>query len=257
MALRVVPLGMCLSDRALAGGLASLRVPAAHGNHLKNPLDERMAPIRFASHQSAELLKLGLAQEAIDRIEVEGLPLAKAALEREPPRADVRDELQAVAEALSKARRAVERLLNATAAVPHLKAARLKIAGGGRRYQMGGMRLDETSKSLATAIDVVSEAISRLPPEPMRHQSADPLPIKFIHSALQFGSIMAGLGPLLPRLLKPSSSPTSAFRRMVGICYEAIDAPSTDPERAIKAYVKQWRALQDHIERTGLGTERA
>jgi len=214
-----------------------------------------MAPIRFDPHHRDELLKMGLAPEAIVQIELEGLPPARYYLEREPPRADVRDELQSVCDALAAARSAIERLLDATAAVPHLNAARMRISGGGRRHAMGGMRLDETSKSLQTAVGVVADALAALPADPVRHQSADPYPIKLIHRALQFGLIMAGLEPLDPRL-KPSSSPTSPFRRMVGICYEAIGAPAADPERAIKAYVKRWRSLQDHIERTGFGTER-
>ena len=81
-----------------------------------------------------------------------------------------------------------------------------------------------------------------------------PISIKLIHNALQFGSIIAGLEPLNPNL-KPSSSPASPFRRLMGICYEAINAPTNDPERAIKAYVKRWRALQEYIDRKGFGTE--
>ena len=213
-----------------------------------------MSPIRFKEHHREELLKLGLTPQAIEQIEMEGLPPALAILEREPPRAEVRGELHSLSDALTEARTAVERLLNATATVPHLNAARLKIAGGGRRNVMGGMRLNETSQSLATAVDVVEAALEKLPDEPVRHLSADPLPIKLIHRALQFGSIIAGLEPLNPNL-KPSSSPGSPFRRMVGICYETINAPTIDPERAIKAYVSRWRAVQEYIGRTGFGTE--
>lgn len=213
-----------------------------------------MLPIRFNPHHRDELLKLGLVPEAITQIELEGLPLAKNFLEREPPRADVRDELESVRDALDAARGAIERLLGATDAVPHLNAARLRIPGGGRRHVMGGLRLSETSASLATAAGVVAEALSNLPSEPVRHQSADPMPINLIHRAMQFGTLMATGEPLDPRL-KPSSSPTSPFRRMVGICYEAIGEPTADPERAIKGFVKQWRSLQEHIERTRFGTE--
>lgn len=213
-----------------------------------------MIPIRFKKHHREELLEMGLTPQAIEQIEVEGLPLAMAVLEREPRRAEVRGELQVLSDALTEARTAVERLLNATATVPHLNAARLKIAGGGRRNVMGGMRLNETSRSLATAVEVVSEALKKLPDDPVRHLSASPLPIKLIHRALQFGSIIAGLEPLNPNL-KPSSSPGSPFRRMVGICYETINAPTIDPERAIKAYVSRWRALQEYIDRKGFGTE--
>jgi len=207
-----------------------------------------MTPIRFNPNQRAELLRLGLVPECVDQIEQEGLPQAKLFLEREPPRADVRAELQGLRDALGEAREAIERLLEAKDTVPHLYAARRKIYGGGQRHMMGGLRLDETSKSLQTAVGVVSEALDRLPPEPVRHQSADPFPIERIHSAVQLGLIRALREPQDPHL-RPSNSPTSAFRRIVGVCYEAIGAPTSDPERAIKAYVKEWRALAAHIER--------
>jgi hypothetical protein len=74
-----------------------------------------MSPIRFKEHHREELLKLGLTPQAIEQIEVEGLPPALAILEREPPRAEVRGELQSLSDALTEARTAVERLLNATA----------------------------------------------------------------------------------------------------------------------------------------------
>jgi hypothetical protein len=211
-----------------------------------------MNPIRFEPHQLAELEQLGVVPEAINQLETEALPLAQEFLERQPAHTDVRDELQAVADALAAARHAVERLLNAKRAVPHLIAARSRIAGGGRRNMTGGMRLAETSQSLATAIEVVAAALGTVPDKARRHPSASAMPIKYLHMALQRGSIMAGHDPLVPAL-KPSSSVTSAFRRVIGICYEAIGEPSTDPERAIKAHVKNWRAQQDYAERLRLG----
>ena len=217
-----------------------------------------MQPIRFEPHQRAELEQLGVVPEAIKLLEFEALPLAQAILEQEPAHADVRGELQAVADALQAARQAVERLLNAKRAVPHLMAARSRIAGGGHRNMMGGMRLDETSQSLATSIDVLAQALATLPDKPLRRQSASSLPIDHIHRALRVGSVMArlapGAEPPFPEV-SPSSSVTSAFRRVVGICYEAIGAPSTDPERAIKAFVKDWRKLQELVKRIGFGTE--
>lgn len=169
--------------------------------------------------------------------------MAQYVLTREPPRGDVLNELRAVEKAIDEARNGIERLLNATAAAPHRLAARSQISGGGRRHAMGGMRLNETSKSLAMAKEVIGEAIAGIPTEPARHRQASAFPIKVIYSAVQVGFILAGQEPVPPGL-KPSVSPTSNFRRLIGICYEAIDAPTADPERAIKAYVKQWRPLR-------------
>lgn len=204
-----------------------------------------MEPIRFNPEQRAELHRIGLPESVIDHVEVEGLPLAKYRLTREPTRGDVLDELRAVGKALDEARNRIERLLSAPRAVPHLWAARTKIAGGGRRHVMGGIRLSESSAALETARGVIDDAIARVPPEPVRHRAASDFPIEAIHSAVQLGFVMLGQDPITPGL-KPSASPTSKFRRLIGVCYEAIDAPTTDPERALKAYTKRWRAFEKY-----------
>ena len=202
--------------------------------------------IRFNPVQRAELLRLGLLDSVIDHVETDGLPLGQYRLTREPRRGDVLDELRTVGKAIAEARTVIERLLNATRAVPHLWAARRQIPGGGRRHVMGGMRLNETSKSLATAQEVIGEAIAGIPSQPVRHRDASDFPIKAIYSAVQTGFAMAGQDPGAPGL-KPSASPTSKFRRLIGICYAAIGAPTDDPDRAIKAYVKEWRKLDKYM----------
>jgi hypothetical protein len=213
-------------------------------------------PIRFKPHHRAELLRLGLVPDAIDRVEVEALPAARELLTRAPLRGDVVNELRCVEKALLDAKNAIEKLLTATDQVPHRMAARMLLSGMGHRFTQGGRKLDQTSTSLTASMKVVAEAISKLPPGPNRHQAASSLPIKLIYSAVQFGSLKGGVDEL-PANLKPSSSPTSSFRKMIGICYECVDAPSADPERAIKAYVKRWRALEKHLESIGLlSTER-
>lgn len=205
-----------------------------------------MEPIRFNTDQRAELLRLRLLDSVIDHLESDGLPLAQYRLTREPPRGDVLDELRAVGKTINEARIEIERLLNATRAVPHLWTARSQISGGGRRHVMGGIVLNQTSKSLATALAVIDEAIAAIPTKPVRHHDASDFPIKAIYSAVQRGFVMAGQEPVAPGL-KPSASPTSKFRRLIGICYEAIGAPTDDPERAIKAYVKEWRKLDKYM----------
>lgn len=88
----------------------------------------------------------------------------------------------------------------------------------------------------------------QLPSEPVRHRDASYLPIRAIYSTVQAGFILAGQESAAPGI-KPSASPTSKFRRLIGICYEAIDAPTTDPERAIRAYVREWRELEKHTKK--------
>lgn len=205
-----------------------------------------MDPIRFKPDQRAELLRLGLPNSAIEQLEGDGLPLAKYRLTRQPARRDVLDELRAVGKAIDEARNRIERILRAPRAVPHLWAARLHIAGGGRRHVMDGIRLNEASAALERARAVMDDAMARVPAEPVRHRVASDYPIEAIHSAVQMGFIMAGHDPNGPGL-KPSASVTSKFRRLIGICYEAIDAPTTDPDRALRAYTKRWRAEEKYF----------
>lgn len=216
-----------------------------------------MPPIRFSGRQRAELLALGLDPQAIDQIETEALPMVADRLLNPPPaRNDVLDELRGLSAALGKARDAVERLLNADDRVPHLLAAKRAIRGGGVRYQMGGMRLDEASQAMAAGLGEVAAAVDRLRQQgPARHQSADPFPIERIHRAVLRARVHAGEDVGAADIV-PSASPTSAFRKMVGICYEAIGAPNADPERAIKAYVAEWRKLQALRSELDAGTER-
>lgn len=78
-----------------------------------------------------------------------------------------------------------------------------------------------------------------------------PYPVELIHNALHAGVIAERHEPDHD-FMRPSSSPTSPFRRMIGLCYEAIDAPHADPERAIKAFMKKWTALNRHLISVGL-----
>lgn len=216
-----------------------------------------MRDIRFTPDQRAELLSLGVPAETIERLEHRVLPLARRYLTQDQPRNVILNEFRNVERAMSSARNAIEGLLNEVDQSASRVAARWYLAGGGRRYRQDGLRLDETSKSLATAIDIMKAAIDRVPPGPLRHKLADPYPVELIHKALLEAQDM-DQGPSAMRF-KPSASPpskTRPFRRIVGICYDAIDLKSLtgqtlatdsitnescDPERAIKAYLPQWR----------------
>ena len=156
-----------------------------------------MPPIRFSERHRADLMALGLSPEDIDQIEVDGLPIAAYLVINPPPaRNDVLDELRNLASAVDKAQKGVERLLNADVGVPQLLAAKQAIRGGGRRNQMGEIRLDEASQAMATALEVINAAIDKqLEQGPARHQSADPFPIDRIHAALQRARAQLGQDP--------------------------------------------------------------
>ena len=107
--------------------------------------------------------------------------------------------------------------------------------------------------------------------ESVRHRLADPAPIKRIHTALITGwhqahsdgpSYRRGMPceesesavaiqkqdrrprPAYPKRLQPSTSAGCAFRKVVGICYVAVNG-TADPERAISEYVGEFKKRRD------------
>jgi len=196
-----------------------------------------------------------LPEVVVDHIQDEALPVAKEWLTRQPSRADVCGELTKVTKAVEAARSAIERLLSSTDAAPARLTARSLIPGGGRRFRMGGMRLEAATKALGDALAILEVAERCIPEGPFRHPAASPGPVDQIHKAIQRGFLMAGCEPLQKKL-RPSASATSPFRRIVGICYEAIGAETSDPERALKAYLVAWRKLAKALEASEFGTER-
>lgn len=215
-----------------------------------------MHRIPFNDYQRDELLALGITSNAIDCIEIDALPFAHRFLvERQPPKNDVLNELHDLLKTLTESHGAIERLLNATSSVPPLKAAQAHLNAGPEGIAMGRLDLKATSKSLSTAIELTATAIDHVPPGPLRHRLADPYPIEVIFNAVQDGSFFVSGDPTSHGLW-PSASPTSGFRRMIGLCYEAINAENVDPERALRAYLKKWNALVRHHESLGIRTER-
>lgn len=205
-----------------------------------------MRPIKFNESQRARLLKLDLIPEVIAVVEAEALPVAKGLLEKPPRLGDVRSELREVHKALQRAQHSVAALMGATDAVPYRQEARSRVRIGPFRAQDAAMQ--KLAGSFPDAIAAVAEALDKMPAKPTRHRTASPAVVNEIYRAVQKGYIMAGLEPLQPHLA-PSVSPGSRFRELIGICYEALGAPSSDPERAIKAYLKQWRQLEALTER--------
>ena len=214
-----------------------------------------MQPARFTAHQRKELQALGLPEQSIAQIEADGLQWARHWLKRKPRRADVLAELDGLAKTLAGTRDAIERILNATEEVPHLFAARSYLPGSGRRNYMAGIRLSRLSTQLTDVLPEVQQAISALPVGPTRHQTASALPIKFINSSLMQGLVMAGMDPEDSPFM-PSLSPTSKFRRVIGICYEAMGAATSDPERALRSYVTAWHEVGERLRQVDRRTER-
>jgi len=215
-----------------------------------------MHRIPFKNYQRDELLALGITSKAIECIEIDALPFARRFLvERPPPKNDVLNELRDLQKTLTDSRSAIERLLNATSSVPQLKEAQALLNAGQEGIALGRLDLNATSRSLSTAVELIATAIAQVPPGPLRHRLADPYPIEVIFNSVQEGSLFESGDPMSHGLW-PSASPTSGFRRMIGLCYEAINAKNVDPERALRAYVQKWNALVRHHESLGISTER-
>jgi hypothetical protein len=202
----------------------------------------------FTPAQRAELEQLGVPAIAIKLLEVQGLPSIRKYLQPPPRRAEVRNELLKAQAAILAAHEAIERLLTPSD-LPHLKGASQALKGLGVRHLEHGIPLNRASEALIPASKVIASVIAHQSKEPSRYKAASPRPILEIDKLLLQGCEWAGLpavpvkGDLpsqitfLPHLM-PSASPTSAFRRLVGICYERAGLKNTDPERAIKAYIR-------------------
>lgn len=202
-----------------------------------------MLRISFTRHQRTQLQALGVPDHAIALLEGEVLPAAQQLLRKRPRRNDVLAELKDLSRSLTKASASIERTLAATRVVPHRWEALSLLSGGYGRHAMGGLRLSEASEALARATRAVQQAIDDVPPGPVRQRVADPYPIQLIQGALAHGAF-AAYGDPNAHQIRPSLSPTSPFRQIVGLCYEALKLRSADPERALRAYMKQWRAIE-------------
>jgi hypothetical protein len=172
---------------------------------------------------------------------------------------EVRAEFQRLHEAFQSASTAAVAVLAANA---QHTAARYELLNRliAEQYETGSSLeelLSATQRQIAADLALIERARAKLPSEQRRRRTATLLPVQRIHKALVDGwgaaHYVAGAeqdGPPSPVPSSstssfphvPSASPTSPFRQIVGICYEAITGdPEIDPERAIKAYCEWHR----------------
>lgn len=214
------------------------------------------APPGFSAGQLADLAEQGLQPLVIEELQAMVVRFKRLGMRRALPKADVRDELLHVIKAVRKAREAIEALLNADPAIaPNRHAARRLLAGGGHPKMQDGIVLNAAAVELAASAEVLDEAMARLPSGAVRHRTASAFLVECVHEALQFGAIRSHSDPQAQRF-RPSTSPSSPFWKITSVCLDAIGPPApTNPERAIKAYVRRWRALAGHDAPPGDGTE--
>lgn len=219
----------------------------------------------FSPDQRQRLTNLGLRTVEINELEIY-LPLCRALLGPTPKFQEVRDAIESLHRKMKSAHSAMAELRTATLsmAAKYEANARLIIADErGHRAAEGG-DIERAMQALESACSVVQRAQESLPKVQRRHRKADIAPVQFINKALLDGfnkrhstnstDPVTGerrFGPLPPYTLKQSSSANSPYRRIVGICYEAIDQ-NLDPERAIKAFIA-WRKCTDEEGRQAFG----
>lgn len=197
-------------------------VPQLKGKARKEAELANTAP-QFVPEHRARLQQLGLLPTQIVELEAT-LPLNRAMLERPAPMDAVRGEIETFRKAISKALAIIDGKVDAR----NEAAWRIEEAG----FELG-YRHDDLRRALAAA----GAAETALPKE-QRRVHADIRPIARIVKALMDGFIKTHTPPFPPYEMKVSSSPGSDFREIVGICYVAIGQHNSDPERAIKAYIR-------------------
>jgi len=198
----------------------------------------------FSAKHIKDLRRLGVESEQRKRLEP-ALRLIRLYSEKGPKLSEVRQHLDEVAETMRAASRALQALLMA----PETEGAR---AEAKRRLRQASLRLDPNgvveepvdrmAAMLRDLLSVVEEAINRTPTEQTRPQ-AHTYPIAYIDHALQIGfNAVWKTVPIAqrkPNPFTPSAREGSPFRDVAAICYAAAGVPTTDPLRAIRAYLSE------------------
>jgi hypothetical protein len=188
--------------------------------------------VEFTQDQREELGQQGLTTEQIDAL-LKALPECQFVLSMEtnkPRLNDVKKLLQDILRDNNKAARSMRKPLRPKDSAGEEALTKLDMAS----FEIGGdgTEIERALHSLAVANAIVKRAISRLPRQPQRHQTATFEPVRLIHVAAPF--------------LVPSSGVKSQFMAVVGICYDAIlGTDFHDPERVVKGYCA-WLRTERH-----------
>lgn len=208
---------------------------------------------RFTTEQRRELTRLGLLDKQIEALESTALRVGSAVLKVEdmlPARRAVSTEFAKVADTLRGAQKA---LLSLAAARDGDRddAARLQVRG---RVELASYALTDKIgeeavfhkllDQLAVACAILERARADAPKGPTRRKTAMPYPVALIHDALLHGFVVAHRDKAMPAFnIQVSAGLKSPFRRIVQLCYEAMQRNNDDPDRAIKGFMK-WRNVE-------------
>lgn len=220
----------------------------------------------FSQQHRKKLRELGVVEAQIEQLRYARM-MVRLAVSPPAARNDVAALLDDVADLTDKLLRKTGAI--STQSSPAHAAAHGLIEQGywqARPDDSGG----QSSHCLAPRLEALRDAARagkrELAPVPSRRRTADPQPIGRIAEALLFGwskqhgsngfSVHLvdgkevrtyGDGPQrkpYPAAFRPSAADSSAFRAIVGICYEA-EGGNSDPVAAIKAYLRKQRQLRN------------
>lgn len=186
--------------------------------------------IRFSDDQHQHLEELGLTPRQIAELENMACPVGKLFLAKPERVADMRDGLAKIRREMGQGQTSLGEMLKGKMTGAR-KVALLMLCDAAVRR--GGYQMIERAPIPQNQLSkIFAEARAALPKQ--SRQRATPRPVQLIWQAI----IGAHERPQ-PNRIHLSWSPGSAFREIVGICYEAMTGKrDVDPERAIKAFVR-------------------
>jgi hypothetical protein len=164
------------------------------------------------------------------------------------PMAQVREELTSLRLSLETSLKALRHLMRTDSGAAFEAHLRMQVARADHTTPIDGQRLDDDARHAAgattTMLEAVGWALAGLPVDQRRRRSASPEPVRKIHDALLKGWVARHRGGFMPPFpFKPSSNSTSDFYEIVATCYAAFTKNrDSDPERAIKAYIRENKA---------------
>jgi hypothetical protein len=221
-----------------------MTMPARPRKRRASSSDATPPPPRFNEEHRRRLADLGVSREQIACLEVALMTVALSA-RSPPPRNDIRDMLNDHRDGLAT----VERLFGTSdVAREALVLAQAAAYSMFRKIHIN----DLFASSIRLARSIVEEAIRGIEAADQRRgQSASPDPIRAIYDALVRGhgramKIEIGDNPN-PLTLLPSRSEASKFKAIASICYEAAGIEEHAPDRAIRAFLIEFKQDRERI----------
>jgi hypothetical protein len=213
-----------------------------------------MGEFRFTPEQRERLAQFRVSPKQIEMLEGHACLVGRAWLRKSPPRTAVSNRITALGEHLRAAHVIAEEILAGN--TPECRVAEGFLSEAVCR---SGKEVELLDAARLEALARICDGALTILPKQTRHRDADPRPIQGIyedlirghgteHYILGDGDDRPATGTHPPPFtIKPSSSQGSQFRNIVSVCYEAMtDDPDADPERAIKAFIKQRKERMGH-----------